>query len=196
MIATMTDGWIAGLPRIVSPNHDDRPAGAPVTLIVIHAISLPPAQFGSDDIARLFTNTLDPSAHPYFATIDHLKVSAHFLIRRDGAAIQFVSCDQRAWHAGVSQWNGRPRCNDFSIGIELEGCDDLPFEDVQYAQLKAMTDLLRRHYPIEAVAGHSDVAPGRKTDPGPYFDWHRLSGLGVRLGHRAGGRADSAARGA
>ena len=172
----MHDGWVAGIQHIVSPNQDDRPADETVVLIVVHAISLPPSQFGSDDITRLFTNTLDPAAHPYFATISHLRVSAHFLIRRDGTTIQFVPCDKRAWHAGVSQWNDRQRCNDFSIGIELEGCDDRPFEDVQYERLAALIRLLQRHYPIAAMAGHSDIAPGRKTDPGPFFDWNRLAG--------------------
>lgn len=175
----MVAGWIPGISHIVSPNQDDRPAGETVSLIVVHAISLPPAQFGSDDIACLFTNTLDPAAHPYFAAINHLTVSAHFLIRRNGEAIQFVSCNKRAWHAGVSFWNDRERCNDFSIGIELEGCDDHPFEDAQYESLLAMIRTLQQHYPIEALAGHSDIAPGRKTDPGPYFQWHRLALPGI-----------------
>ena len=172
----MHDGWVTGIPHVASPNQDDRPADETVALIVVHAISLPPSQFGSDDIARLFTNTLDPVAHPYFATISHLRVSAHFLIRRDGTTIQFVPCDKRAWHAGASQWNDRQRCNDFSIGIELEGCDDRPFEDVQYERLAALIRLLQRHYPVASLAGHSDIAPGRKTDPGPFFDWNRLAG--------------------
>lgn len=149
----------------------------PVTLIVIHAISLPPGAFGSDDIARLFTNQLDPAGHPYFAQISTLRVSAHFLIRRDGDLIQFVSCDERAWHAGQSIWNGRERCNDFSIGIELEGCDDVPFADVQYAVLISLTARLKALYPIDAMVGHSDVSPGRKTDPGPLFDWSRMQAL-------------------
>ena len=178
---TMTDGWADGIRRISSPNHDERPAGAAVSLIVIHAISLPPAQFGSDDIARLFTNTLIPEAHPYFSGISDLKVSAHFLIRRDGETIQFVSCNRRAWHAGVSCWNGRERCNDFSIGIELEGCDHLPFEEVQYLRLIALTRLVCGHYPIESITGHSDIAPGRKTDPGPCFSWQKLSGEGIPI---------------
>lgn len=171
----MEAGWIPGISHIVSPNQDERPAGETVSLVVVHAISLPPAQFGSDDITRLFTNTLDPDAHPYFAAINHLTVSAHFLIRRDGEAIQFVSCDKRAWHAGVSRWMDRERCNDFSIGIELEGCDDRPFEDVQYQCLQAMIETLQKSYPVAALAGHSDIAPGRKTDPGPFFAWHRLA---------------------
>ncbi len=169
------DGWLqalaSGCPvrHVPSPNCDARPADERVSLVVVHAISLPPSQFGSDDIARLFTNTLDPAAHPYFAGIHTLRVSAHFLIRRDGELIQFVSADQRAWHAGVSAWRGRERCNDFSIGIELEGCDDLPFEDAQYGRLGELLRALRTRYPFEAVAGHYTLAPGRKTDPGPFF---------------------------
>lgn len=170
----MTNGWVAEARRILSPNCDDRPAGETISLAVIHAISLPPAQFGSDDILHLFTNTLDPDAHPYFANICTLRVSAHFLIRRNGELIQFVSCNQRAWHAGVSNWNGREHCNNFSIGIELEGCDELPFEETQYVRLLWLTRLLGKHYPIEALAGHSDIAPTRKTDPGPCFAWHKL----------------------
>ena len=170
----IVDGWISGARRILSPNHDDRPAGESVELIVIHAISLPPAQFGSDDILRLFTNTLDPCAHPYFSSISALRVSAHFLIRRDGELLQFVSCTKRAWHAGVSMWDGRERCNDYSIGIELEGCDELPFEEAQYQRLLELVGELKRCYPIAAVVGHSDIAPMRKTDPGPCFDWNRL----------------------
>ena len=146
-------------------------------MVVVHAISLPPAHFGSDNIARLFTNTLDSFAHPYFSQISTLRVSAHFLIRRDGELIQFVACEQRAWHAGTSSWQGRERCNDFSIGIELEGCDELPFEDAQYRQLVDLIVSLRECYPIDVVVGHSDIAPGRKTDPGPFFDWSRLGGI-------------------
>ncbi len=179
LFPAMEKGWIPGISHIVSPNQDERPAPATTSLIVVHAISLPPAQFGSDDITRLFTNTLDPATHPYFVTINHLKVSAHFLIRRDGEATQFVSCDKRAWHAGLSCWRDRERCNDFSIGIELEGCDDLPFEDAQYECLQGMIRRLQQHYPIEALTGHSDIAPGRKTDPGPFFQWHRLSLPGI-----------------
>lgn len=176
------DGWMSAARRIDSPNVDDRPAGETVSLVVVHAISLPPAQFGSDDIARLFTNSLDPEAHPYFSGISALRVSAHFLIRRDGVLIQFVSCLRRAWHAGESSWDGRERCNDFSIGIELEGCDQLPFEEAQYLRLVDLIQSLRASYPIAAVVGHSDIAPGRKTDPGPCFDWQQLAGLGTLLG--------------
>jgi len=170
-----SDGWLGAAQRIDSPNFDERPEGEAITLVVVHAISLPPAQFGSDDICRLFTNTLDPLAHPYFSAISALRVSAHFLIRRDGALLQFVNCQQRAWHAGASSWNGRERCNDFSIGIELEGCDELAFENVQYVRLRALIELLRTLYPIAAVVGHADIAPGRKSDPGPCFDWCRLA---------------------
>jgi AmpD protein len=175
------DGWMRAARRIDSPNVDDRPAGEAISLVVVHAISLPPAQFGSDDIVRLFTNTLDPEAHPYFPRISALRVSTHFLIRRDGGLIQFVSCLRRAWHAGESSWNGRERCNDFSIGIELEGCDELPFEEAQYLRLVDLILSLRASYPIAAVAGHSDIAPGRKTDPGQCFDWQRLAALGALL---------------
>lgn len=173
--AASDDGWLGEARRIASPNFDDRPAGEVVCLLVVHAISLPPAQFGSDDIVRLFTNTLDPNAHPYFREISALRVSAHFLIRRDGVLLQFVSCQQRAWHAGASSWNGRTRCNDFSIGIELEGCDELPFEDAQYRRLVELIASLQTRYPIAEVVGHSAIAPGRKTDPGPFFDWRRIA---------------------
>jgi len=176
---TLTDGWVDGVRRIPSPNCDDRPPGESVSLVVVHAISLPPSHFGSDDIMRLFTNTLDPDAHPYFAGICALRVSAHFLIRRSGELIQFVPCTKRAWHAGISKWKNRERCNDFSIGIELEGCDELPFEEPQYDQLLRLTRVLREHYPIEALAGHSDIAPTRKTDPGPFFTWQRLIADGI-----------------
>jgi AmpD protein len=168
-------GWIGGIRRVPSPNCDERPAGQAVSLIVIHAISLPPSQFGGDGIERLFTNTLDPEAHPAFFALRPLRVSAHFLIRRDGEILQFVSCDRRAWHAGVSCWQGRRACNDFSIGIELEGCDEVPFEDPQYDRLIDLTRLLRRRYPIAALTGHADIAPERKTDPGPCFAWPRIA---------------------
>ena len=175
MAASASDGgWLCDARRCVSPNYDDRPDGEDVLLIVVHAISLPPSQFGSHDIERFFTNTLNPEAHPYFAEIAGMKVSAHFLIRRDGELVQFVSCAKRAWHAGVSMWDGRERCNDYSIGIELEGCDELPFAEAQYQRLLELVADLKRRYPISAVVGHSDIAPLRKTDPGPCFDWTRL----------------------
>lgn len=172
---TMVDGWLSAARRIDSPNADDRPDSSHIALIVVHAISLPPGRFGTEDIIRLFTNTLDPCAHPYFPHISSLRVSAHFLVRRSGELLQFVSCMKRAWHAGVSSYRGRERCNDFSIGIELEGCDDLPFEDAQYERLVDLIGELRAVFPIEAVVGHSQISPGRKTDPGPCFDWHRLA---------------------
>lgn len=164
-------GWLSGVRRIASPNFDARPARTPVSLLVIHSISLPPDEFGGPGVRHLFTNTLDCSAHPYYAQLQGLRVSAHFLIGRDGAITQFVPCGSRAWHAGVSAWHGRERCNDFSIGIELEGCDRLPFEPAQYAALVRLTRRLRRNYPIRHIVGHADIAPGRKTDPGPLFDW-------------------------
>ncbi|MRR50366.1 MAG: 1,6-anhydro-N-acetylmuramyl-L-alanine amidase AmpD [Rhodocyclaceae bacterium] len=169
------EGWIAAAEKICSPNFDQRPPGVEVSLMVIHAISLPPGQFGGDGIAALFTNRLDPNQHPYYRDIASLRVSSHFLLRRDGRLVQFVSCDLRAWHAGLSNWKGRERCNDFSIGIELEGCDDCPFEDAQYQALNRLLAALRTRYPNADVAGHSDIAPGRKTDPGPCFDWSRVT---------------------
>ena len=167
-------GFDANATRIDSPNFDQRPAGQ-IDLLVIHNISLPPNEYGGDGIIALFTNQLDPTEHPYYANIAHLKVSSHFLIRRDGTLIQFVSCLDRAWHAGQSCWQGRERCNDFSIGIELEGDDDSPFEDAQYATLNLLIARLTKKYPIQSITGHSDIAPGRKTDPGPFFEWSRVS---------------------
>jgi AmpD protein len=164
-------GRLAAARLVDSPNFDERPAGTAIELLVIHNISLPPGEFGGDAIVELFTNRLDASAHPFFASIAHLRVSAHLLIRRDGEAIQFVRFHDRAWHAGVSCWNGRERCNDFSIGIELEGTDEDPFTPAQYARLIGATQLLQRAYPLRAATGHSDIAPERKTDPGPHFDW-------------------------
>ncbi len=171
--------WWPQARRVPSPNFDERPEHAPIDLIVIHAISLPPDEFGGQGIMQLFTNALDPLEHAYYREIQHLRVSAHFLVRRDGELIQFVPCARRAWHAGVSAWQGRENCNDFSIGIELEGCDQLPFEDVQYRVLNRLLAQLRDRYGIDAVVGHSDIAPGRKTDPGPCFDWHRVRGAGA-----------------
>jgi N-acetyl-anhydromuramoyl-L-alanine amidase len=157
-----------------SPNQDDRPPGVEITLVVLHSISLPPGEYGGDAIERLFTNRLDPAAHPYFREIRELKVSSHFLIRRDGELVQFVPVARRAWHAGVSSWRGRSRCNDFSVGIELEGSDDTPFEEAQYASLQRVLKDLRNRLPLRELAGHSEIAPGRKTDPGARFDWQRL----------------------
>jgi AmpD protein len=166
------DGWLDGVRRVPSPNCDDRPAGEAVTLLVLHSISLPPREYGGDAVERFFTNRLDPSEHPYYRGIADLKVSAHFLVRRDGEVVQFVSIRQRAWHAGKSSWRGRERCNDYSVGIELEGTDDAPFADRQYEALVELVRSLRATLPLRDVAAHSDVAPQRKTDPGAGFDWH------------------------
>jgi AmpD protein len=161
--------------RVVeSPNHDERPPGTEVTLVVVHCISLPPGEYGGDAIERFFTNRLDPSAHPYFREIRDLRVSSHYLIRRDGEVVQFVAPERRAWHAGASSWRGRSRCNDFSIGIELEGTEEDVFTDPQYASLATLLRELQENFPIRDLAAHSDVAPGRKTDPGARFDWARL----------------------
>ncbi len=167
------NGWLSGVRRIASPNCDPRPPGTAVELLVIHNISLPPGEFGGKAVMQLFTNTLNTDTHPYYKQLEGLKVSAHFLILRDGAIIQFVPCRKRAWHAGVSSWQGRHACNDFSIGVELEGSDYVPFNDPQYTSLARLTRLLRRSFPIRAIVGHADIAPGRKTDPGPCFDWSR-----------------------
>lgn len=159
---------------VPSPNQDARPPDVAVDLVVVHFISLPPGRFGGDGIRRLFTNTLDEAADPALAGLSSLRVSSHFLIRRDGVLLQFVPCDRRAWHAGLSRWRGRSRCNDFSIGVELEGCETVPFEEAQYAALDGLLSLLRSRYPIADVAGHEHIAPGRKNDPGPTFDWARV----------------------
>ncbi len=165
------DGWLSSAQQIVSPNYDARSEAMPVDLVVIHAISLPPGQFGGEGVSQLFTNTLDPQAHPYYADIAGVRVSAHFFIRRDGALIQFVPITSRAWHAGLSNWQGRERCNDFSVGIELEGDDETPFESAQYQTLQCLLQSLQAVLPTRAVTSHSRIAPGRKTDPGPCFDW-------------------------
>ncbi|HQR09725.1 MAG TPA: 1,6-anhydro-N-acetylmuramyl-L-alanine amidase AmpD [Casimicrobiaceae bacterium] len=170
-------GVAAFAAQIPSPNCDSRPIGAEISLIVVHGISLPPGRFGGDGVVQLFTNTLDPGADPYYPGIAHLRVSAHFFVRRNGAAVQFVACARRAWHAGVSSWRGRPSCNDFSVGIEMEGTDDLAYTSRQYLMLARLARALCRRYPIRDMAGHSDVAPGRKTDPGRAFDWPRLGRL-------------------
>lgn len=169
------EGWLRAARRVESPNFDARPDGEPIRLLVVHNISLPPGEFGGGGVIDLFTNQLDPAAHPYYAGLKDLRVSAHFFIRRDGELIQFVSCNDRAWHAGVSNWCGRERCNDFSIGVELEGTDEQPFTEAQYAALTQLIKALRVAYPdLTNLAGHSDIAPGRKTDPGPNFDWALL----------------------
>lgn len=168
-------GWLDGVRRVPSPNFDARPAAASVDLLVIHNISLPPGELEGAPVAALFTNTLEPRAHPFFAALTGLRVSSHFVLERDGRITQFVSCDARAWHAGASVHRGRPRCNDFSIGIELVGTDFAPFADAQYDALARLTAALRARYALAAVCGHSDIARGRKTDPGPYFDWQRCA---------------------
>ncbi|GAB6042734.1 1,6-anhydro-N-acetylmuramyl-L-alanine amidase AmpD [Endothiovibrio diazotrophicus] len=175
-VTTSDDGWLQGARRVASPNCDERPAGERVSLLVIHNISLPPGEFGGPYIDRLFTNTLDPEDHPFFAEIHALRVSSHLLIRRDGELVQYVPLAARAWHAGTSSFHGRERCNDYSIGIELEGGDEVPYRDAQYARLAEVTAAIRAAYPAitaERITGHADIAPGRKTDPGPAFDWHR-----------------------
>lgn len=168
-------GWHPRARRVDSPNRDARPAGMLLALLVFHNISLPPGRFGGTAIEELFTNRLDPDAHPYFRQIAGLRVAAHFLIRRDGELLQFVGCAERAWHAGVSIWRGRPQCNDFSIGIEVEGTDSRPYTTRQYARLARLTrDLVAAFPDITGLAGHDEIAPGRKTDPGRRFDWSRL----------------------
>lgn len=167
-------GWLSGVTCHASPNFDPRPVADDINLLVIHNISLPPEQFGGPWISDFFCNKLDPSQHPYFTEIAELKVSSHLLIRRDGQTIQFVSFLDRAWHAGVSSFDGREKCNDFSIGIELEGSDTQPFTQAQYQSLAAITKQLMARFPAittDRITGHSDIAPGRKTDPGPCFDW-------------------------
>jgi AmpD protein len=180
-------GWLSDVRRLPSPNCDPRPLGLAPELILIHGISLPPGRYGGPWIDRLFTNALPAEADPYFATIQDLRVSSHVLISRDGTLTQYVPFSMRAWHAGASNWCGREACNDYSIGIELEGTDDEPYDDRQYPVLAALIAVLQQAYPAlasGAIAGHSDVAPGRKTDPGPGFDWKRLE----RRVSAAGGR--------
>jgi N-acetyl-anhydromuramoyl-L-alanine amidase len=170
-------GLLADVRQVISPHFDSRPAGCDPDLIVVHGISLPPGEFGGPWIDRLFTGGLPPDAHPYFRDIAGGRVSAHLLIRRHGEIVQYVPFHDRAWHAGVSEYRGRVACNDFSIGIELEGTDERPYEDAQYVSLNALVDALLRTYPSlnrERIAGHGEIAPGRKTDPGPAFDWRRI----------------------
>ena len=173
-LAAWQAGWWAAARRVESPNHGARPAGTEVSLALIHSISLPPGVYGGDEVERLFTNRLDWDAHPYFQRIRGLTVSAHFFIRRDGELLQFVSCDERAWHAGASSWQGRAGCNDYSVGIELEGLEGERFESPQYAVLATLLRAVAARYPIRHVVGHEHVAPGRKEDPGPGFDWDVL----------------------
>ena len=173
-------GLVEGVHFVPSPNCDERPPGCDLELVVVHNISLPPGEYGGPWIERLFTNALAGTEHPYFEDIRGLRVSAHLLVRRDGSLVQFVPLGLRAWHAGESSWRGRSRCNDFSVGVELEGADDVPYEDRQYTTLSALVAALVDVYPgirPDSVTGHSDIAPGRKTDPGPAFDWPRLHAL-------------------
>ena len=170
--------WIAGVTRRPSPNQDARPADCSVDLVIVHGISLPPGEFGGDAIDALFLRRLQPQGHPYFSQIAHLRVAPHLLIRRDGELIQYAAFDRRAWHAGESEFCGRKACNDFSVGIELEGSDHVPYTDIQYQILNEVLVALRWRWPHltpDRVVGHSDVAPQRKTDPGPAFDWSRIS---------------------
>lgn len=166
-------GWVQGARAVPSPNRDARPERTAIDLLVVHHISLPPGRFSGDAVERLFTNRLDPGGHPCFGTLRDLRVSAHFLVRRRGELLQFVGCEERAWHAGVSSFLGRERCNDFSIGVELEGDAQTRFTEAQYRRLGLLTEVLCARYPLRWVAGHSDIAAGRKTDPGPFFDWDR-----------------------
>ena len=169
------EGWIKDVLQIPSANSDERPAGATIDLVVIHSISLPPGRFQGPGVTSLFTNAIDPDGHSYYREIAGIRVSAHVLVRRDGRLVQFVPFRRRAWHAGVSAWRGQERCNDFSVGIELEGSDDRGFDRRQYAALDRIVDTLRAAYAVSGIAGHSEIAPGRKTDPGPCFDWMLVS---------------------
>ncbi|HSV71807.1 MAG TPA: 1,6-anhydro-N-acetylmuramyl-L-alanine amidase AmpD [Methylibium sp.] len=185
-------GWWSRARRIESPNFGPRPPGTEVTLAIIHSISLPPGAYGGDAIERLFTNRLDWDAHPYFGQIRGLEVSSHFVVRRDGELLQFVATTERAWHAGRSRWRGRDNCNDWSVGIELEGLEGESFEAPQYERLAQLLRALRRQLPLSEVVGHEHVAPGRKADPGPGFDWTRLrasTGWSARYFPAAGGRS-------
>ena len=171
------EGRLARALQIPSPNCDARPAGSPINLLVLHSISLPPGEFGGPAVIDFFLNRLDHGAHPYYEQIRGMEVSAHFFIRRSGELIQFVPCALRAWHAGRSQWKGRERCNDFSIGVELEGTDNAAFSGSQYVQLAQLTQELQRTYALRDIVGHSDIAPGRKTDPGVGFEWGRYRSM-------------------
>lgn len=170
----VSDTIFVGARWVASPHFDERPEGEEISLLVIHNISLPPGEFGGPWIDDLFLGRLDPDADPFFREIEGLRVSSHFLIRRDGKLVQYVPTHLRAWHAGASQWKGREKCNDFSIGIELEGADDVPFAEPQYETLATLTRALFERYGTLDIAGHSDIAPDRKTDPGPWFDWDRF----------------------
>ena len=172
--ARWTAGWCSGVTRRASPNFDARPADTDVALVVLHHISLPAGQFDGDAVSDFFENRLDVARYPMLAELADVHVSAHFFLRRTGELLQFVSCDNRAWHAGVSTWRGRGGCNDYSIGIEIEGDAVAPFAEPQYTELNRLLSALARNYPIKAVTTHSEIAPGRKTDPGPLLDWSRL----------------------
>jgi AmpD protein len=173
-VSQWQDGWWSSAQRLDSPNFGERPSQSQIDLLVIHSISLPPGVYGGHEIEALFTNQLEWDAHPYFAQIRDMQVSSHFVIRRDGGLMQFVSCEKRAWHAGVSHYRGRDNCNDDSIGIELEGLEGELFESAQYDTLSVLCTELVNHYPIAHIAGHEDIAPGRKSDPGAGFDWQLL----------------------
>ncbi|MDO4433698.1 MAG: 1,6-anhydro-N-acetylmuramyl-L-alanine amidase AmpD [Alysiella sp.] len=178
-ICIWQNGRWQGAVQRVSPNCCSRAEGEKISLIVLHNISLPPFEYGSDAIERLFTNTINPDAHPFFRQLVDLRVSSHFFVRRDGEIMQFVSCDDMAYHAGVSSFHGREKCNAFSIGIEIEGCDFEPFTQMQYDALETLLFALCQHYPISAITGHQDIAPARKTDPGHFFDWAHLQAVGL-----------------
>jgi AmpD protein len=170
-------GWLQSVEVFRSPNFDSRPDNTQIKLVVVHGISLPPGEYGGGHIQQFFCNNLEPQLHPYFESICSMTVSAHCLVERDGNIIQFVSFVDRAWHAGVSEWRGEPACNNFSVGIELEGCDDQSYTDAQYSSLAKLIAVLRSKYPeidADAITGHSDIAPARKTDPGPAFEWGTL----------------------
>ena len=176
----MQRGWLQGVRHQPSPHYNARPAGVAVDMLVIHNISLPPGEFGGGHVDALFCNTLDCDAHPFFDALRGLRVSAHFFISRTGDVTQYVSLDDRAWHAGASQWQGRENCNDFSVGVELEGADDIPYADAQYSALCHLAHRIMQHFPLivpERIVGHCDIAPERKTDPGPAFDWPRYHSM-------------------
>ncbi|MDO5639013.1 MAG: 1,6-anhydro-N-acetylmuramyl-L-alanine amidase AmpD [Neisseria sp.] len=180
-------GWWGGARRLDSPNFCARPADEKISLVVLHNISLPPFEYGNGAVEKLFTNQIDVDEHPFFSILTELRVSSHFLITRAGETVQFVSCDDMAYHAGVSSFRGREKCNEFSIGIELEGCDFEPFTEAQYQCLDTLLRALAAAYPIEAVTGHQDIAPSRKSDPGHFFDWSRAARAGIGIVREAAG---------
>lgn len=172
------DGWYGAARRVDSPNFGKRPQGETAELVVLHNISLPPFEYENGAVEKLFTNSIDAGEHPFFSILSGLKVSSHFFITRSGEVVQFVSCDDMAYHAGVSSFGGREKCNAFSVGVEIEGCDFEPFAEAQYQSLSALLEALQTAYPITAITGHEDIAPGRKSDPGRFFDWARLQAAG------------------